>query len=72
MTRATSEGAIEPWYEPIAIWHGGMSFHGGLIGVIIALLLWIYVSGCIFIFGACLCAGQAEILKRPDQLADGK
>ena len=30
----------EPWYEPIAIWHGGMSFHGGLIGVSIALLLW--------------------------------
>ena len=25
-----------------------------------ALLLWIYISGCVFIFGACLCAGQAE------------
>jgi len=24
------------------------------------LLLWIYLSGCIFIFGACLCAAQAE------------
>jgi len=35
-----SEGAIEPWYEPIAIWHGGMSFHGGLIGVLVALLIW--------------------------------
>lgn len=34
------EGAIEPWYEPVAIWHGGMSFHGGLIGVLVALLLW--------------------------------
>ena len=34
------EGAIEPWYEPIAIWHGGMSFHGGLIGVLVALLIW--------------------------------
>lgn len=34
------EGAAEPWYEPIAIWHGGMSFHGGLVGVIIALALW--------------------------------
>jgi phosphatidylglycerol---prolipoprotein diacylglyceryl transferase len=33
-------GAIEPWYEPLAIWHGGMSFHGGLIGVLIALLIW--------------------------------
>jgi phosphatidylglycerol:prolipoprotein diacylglycerol transferase len=35
-----SEGAVEPWYEPLAIWHGGMSFHGGLIGVLVALLLW--------------------------------
>jgi phosphatidylglycerol:prolipoprotein diacylglycerol transferase len=35
-----SEGAVEPWYEPLAIWHGGMSFHGGLIGVLLALLLW--------------------------------
>jgi len=25
-----------------------------------ALLLWIYLYGCIFIFGACLCADQAE------------
>lgn len=29
-----------PWYEPFAIWHGGMSFHGGLIGVAVALLIW--------------------------------
>jgi phosphatidylglycerol:prolipoprotein diacylglycerol transferase len=34
------EGAIEPWYEPLAIWHGGMSFHGGLLGVLGALLIW--------------------------------
>lgn len=33
-------GADEPWYEPLAIWHGGMSFHGGLVGVAAALLLW--------------------------------
>jgi len=33
----------------------------GAFGGIMALLLWIYVSGCVFIFGACLCAGQAEI-----------
>jgi uncharacterized BrkB/YihY/UPF0761 family membrane protein len=26
-----------------------------------ALLLWIYVSGSVFIYGACLCAGHAEI-----------
>ena len=30
----------EPWWEPIAIWHGGMSFHGGLVGVLIALWGW--------------------------------
>lgn len=28
----------------------------GTFGGVMALLLWIYVSGCIFIFGACLCA----------------
>jgi Ca2+-transporting ATPase len=32
----------------------------GTFGGIMALLLWIYISGCIFIFGACLCAAQAE------------
>jgi len=32
----------------------------GAFGAIMALLLWIYLSGCIFIFGACLCAAQAE------------
>ncbi|MBW4054321.1 MAG: YihY/virulence factor BrkB family protein [Proteobacteria bacterium] len=32
----------------------------GAFGAIMALLLWIYISGCIFIFGACLCAAQAE------------
>ena len=34
----------------------------GALGGIMALLLWIYLSGCVFIFGACLCAGQAEAL----------
>ena len=33
----------------------------GAFGGIMALLLWIYVSGCVFIFGACLCASRAEI-----------
>jgi Ca2+-transporting ATPase len=37
----------------------------GAFGGIIALLLWIYLSGGIFIFGACLCAGQAEALGQP-------
>ena len=32
----------------------------GAFGGIMALLLWIYLSGCIFIFGVCLCAVQAE------------
>jgi YihY family inner membrane protein len=32
----------------------------GALGGIMALLLWIFLSGCIFIFGACLCAAQAE------------
>jgi YihY family inner membrane protein len=32
----------------------------GAFGGIMALMLWIYLSGCIFIFGACLCAAQAE------------
>lgn len=32
----------------------------GTFGGIMAMLLWIYLSGCIFIFGACLCAAQAE------------
>jgi YihY family inner membrane protein len=32
----------------------------GAFGGIMALLLWIYLSGCILIFGACLCAAQAE------------
>ena len=32
----------------------------GAFGGFTALLLWIYLSGCIFIFGACLCAAQSE------------
>lgn len=34
----------EPWWEPIAIWHGGMSFHGGLLGVILAILIYTRVT----------------------------
>jgi YihY family inner membrane protein len=37
----------------------------GVIGGIMVLLLWIYVSGYIFIFGACLCAAQAEMHSPP-------
>jgi Ca2+-transporting ATPase len=32
----------------------------GTFGGIMALLLWIYLSGCIFIFGTCLSAAQGE------------
>ncbi|HWA09049.1 MAG TPA: YihY/virulence factor BrkB family protein [Opitutaceae bacterium] len=32
----------------------------GAFGGIMAFLLWIYLSGCIFIFGACICAAQGE------------
>jgi len=32
----------------------------GAFGGIMALLLWIYLSGCVFVFGACLCAAKAE------------
>jgi YihY family inner membrane protein len=38
----------------------------GAFGGIMALLLWIYLSGCIFIFGACLCAAQAEERSAPE------
>jgi YihY family inner membrane protein len=37
----------------------------GALGGIMALLVWIYLSGCVFISGACLCAGQAEVLQQP-------
>jgi YihY family inner membrane protein len=37
----------------------------GAFGGIMALLLWIYLSGCILIFGACLCAAQAEVYSSP-------
>jgi len=45
----------------------------GAFGGIMALLLWIYLSGCIFIFGACLCAAQAEARSAPaDSIATRK
>ena len=37
----------------------------GALGGIMALLFWIYLSGCVFIFGACLCASRAEALRQP-------
>lgn len=41
-------GAVEPWYEPFAIWHGGMSFYGGLAGVAVVLLVWARVKRAAF------------------------
>jgi len=38
----------------------------GAFGGIMALLLWIYLCGCIFIFGGCLCAAQAETNSLPE------
>ena len=37
----------------------------GAFGGIMALLLWIYLSGSIYIYGACLCATQAEAQSTP-------
>ena len=39
----------------------------GAFGGIMAMLLWIYVSGCIFIYGVCLCASQAELFSQATQ-----
>ncbi len=33
----------------------------GAFGGVMALILWVWISGCIFIFGACLCAARAEL-----------
>ena len=34
----------------------------GALGSVVAVLMWIYLSGTMIIFGGCLCAAQAEIL----------
>jgi YihY family inner membrane protein len=39
----------------------------GALGGIMALLLWIYVSGGIFVFGACLCAARADEPSMPTE-----
>ncbi len=33
----------------------------GVLGGTIAVLIWLYVAGCIFILGGCLCAAQAQV-----------
>jgi uncharacterized BrkB/YihY/UPF0761 family membrane protein len=32
----------------------------GAFGAIVALIMWIYLCGFIFIYGACLCAARAQ------------
>ena len=33
----------------------------GVLGGVVVLLLWIYLSGCVGVFGVCFCAAQAEV-----------
>lgn len=37
----------------------------GVVAIVIVLLMWIYLSGVIIIFGGCVCAAQAEIFGKP-------
>lgn len=43
-----SAATPEPWYEPFAAWHGGMSFHGGLLGVAVAAGIWTHLRHASF------------------------
>jgi phosphatidylglycerol:prolipoprotein diacylglycerol transferase len=42
-------GPVEHWWEPFAIQRGGMSFHGGLAGVMIVLFIWCKVKKLSFL-----------------------
>jgi phosphatidylglycerol:prolipoprotein diacylglycerol transferase len=79
-------GAVEPWYESLAVWHGGMSFHGGLIGVVLAMAIWCRAVGASFwnvadaaalVTPIGLCLGRianfinAELVGRPTAVAWG-
>jgi len=35
--------------------------HASALGGIVAFLLWVYLSGCVGVFGVCYCAAQAEV-----------
>jgi len=39
---------------------GRFSVLYGALGGVMALLMWMYLSGCLFVFGACLCAAVAD------------
>ena len=75
-----------PWWEPLAIWRGGMSFHGGLVGVTIALVLfarlrraslWNLADGLALVapiglfFGRLANFVNAELVGRPTSLPWG-
>ena len=32
--------SLDPWYWPIEVWNGGMSSHGGIIGLVLFTLYW--------------------------------
>jgi len=40
---------VERWWEPIAVWHGGMSFHGGFLGVVLVLWIWSRIQKASFL-----------------------
>lgn len=45
----------------------------GALGGIAAFLLWVYLSGCIGVFGICICAAQADVRgKKPSGQTGGK
>ena len=53
--------AAESAFVVYLVYFGASNAVYGVFGGIMALLLWIYLSGCIFIYGACLCAARDEI-----------
>ena len=42
------------------IWQGGLSFHGGLVGVIVALLIFCKKKIFLFASNRCCCSGNAD------------
>lgn len=40
----------------------------GAFGGIIAFQMWVYITGCVIVFGACLCAGQAQLRSLPNNI----
>lgn len=61
--------------EIIAVWHGGMSFHGGLIGAVTAALLYMRRAGLPYLPAAdavCLAAPLALMLGRLGNFINGE